>query len=140
MRKRAVQVVVGLVLVALAAVALMPRTNPVCITSQSSNLINGGMSQAEVRAILGPPGDYASGPTEPDGPSEYGRIGGCWPPGRTPPQAADVWVTDSGAIAVYFGEQGAQETCFRPSHRIDQSPVDNLLWRVKRRWRKWFPG
>jgi hypothetical protein len=65
MRRRTLLVALaGLpVVVAAGAVVLWPRT-PSRITLENCNRIREGMSRAEVEAILGPPGDYRTGPGE----------------------------------------------------------------------------
>src|SRR6516162_2477131 len=63
MRRRTLLVVlVGLaVVVAVGAVVLWPQP-PSRITRENYDRIREGMSRAEAQAILGPPGDYTTGP------------------------------------------------------------------------------
>ena len=61
MRRRKLIALAGLaVLVAAGAFVLWPR--PDRITRANYDRIRMGMSRAEVEAILGPPGDYTTGP------------------------------------------------------------------------------
>jgi hypothetical protein len=129
------------VLLVVGAVVLWPVSYR--ITQKNGDRIKEGMSSAEVEAILGPPGDYRSGPTDPDFPSPYpwqaSGVLGPWPA---------TWRGDRGVIYVYR-ETGADPEIlgrdkndpdrvsvayFFEVRRIEQGPIDNLLWRVKRKW------
>jgi hypothetical protein len=49
-------------------------------------------------------------------------------------------VTDGAAVIVSFGPSGeVAEATYMTWAREEQSPLDNLLWRAKRQWRRWFP-
>jgi hypothetical protein len=94
------------------------------------------MTRVEVESILGTPGDHTTGPTTIDSRVlMFGWFG-------SPPQAADAvdWQADDVCISVAFDASGRQvgSVC-GGNHRIEQSLFDNLLWRAKRQWRRWFP-
>ncbi len=55
------------------------------------------MSRAEVEAILGPPGDYRTGPAEPD--TGLGPVKVRVAAGHT----AAVWRGDSALVTIEFG-------------------------------------
>ncbi len=160
-------VVAGLAvaLLALGACVLWPRANRV--TPEDFNRIKEGMNLAEVEAILGPPGDYRSGPTVVTLPA-YGR----YPPGLVPllehkghwqvwASQTLVWETDEARVVVGVLPPGqVPPTIFRKAlpnlgyekpdpggvisaryddMQLQSGPLDNLLWRLKRQWRRWFP-
>lgn len=133
----------GLVaLLAAGAVLAWPRANR--ITRENSDRIaginlgrlnaNGGhMSRAEVEAILGPPGDYRSGPTRP----EYEQIFFYW--GGITGWVDYSWECDTGTIAARFYDDRLSGIEFKPMQKVPQSALDALLWRAKRQWHRWFP-
>jgi hypothetical protein len=134
MRRRTLLVVLaGLAVVVAAGVVVWPRANRV--TRENYDRIRVGMSRAEVYAVLGPPGDYSTReaiPSElPDPPTLTYR----W-------QAISLeeWFGDRAAIEVYFDGAGnvASARCWL-LEPIDHGPLDNLLWRAKRQWHRWFP-
>jgi hypothetical protein len=90
------------------------------------------MRRAEVRAILGPPGDYRTGPV-------YEDIRPALPFPSGLPQC-DEWFWDFGYGMVRFdSSEVVVYTNLISTERINQSSLDNLLWRAKRQWRRWFP-
>src|SRR5262249_14859791 len=99
-----------------------------------------GMSRAEVEAILGPPGDYRTGPVWYE---DLGIVDGLTVPLEN--EFGARWYGDKAASYVFFTQSGCVEDWKRVDQnwlrgrRVDQSPLDNLLWRAKRQWRKWFP-
>ncbi len=127
----------GLALIALAAFVLWPRQPRV--TRENCGRIRQGMTRAEVEALLGPPGDYRTGPVDYDA--------GLVPIKTTPltmPYASDDevarWTGDGAYMAVQFDSDGRVGTWYLiPTSRAAQSPVSDLLWRLKRQWRRWIP-
>jgi hypothetical protein len=131
---------VGLLLGA-GVFVLWPR--PDRITQENCDRIKEGMSFAEVEAILGPPGDYRTGPTDPDLPSPFpwvvSGVPGPWPA---------TWRGNRGVIYVHRESGGdraiAGQAPYDPDkvsfadffevQRIEQGRLDILLWRVKRYW------
>ena len=126
MRRRTLLVVLaGLtVVVAAGAVVLWPRT-PSRITLENCNRIREGMSRAEVEAILGPPGDYRTGPGETGHGSTENMF---WTPDRSldvargmdwsnfsqspdAPGLCAIWLSDSATVIIgtnEFGDCGFQ--------------------------------
>jgi hypothetical protein len=50
------------------------------------------------------------------------------------------WLTDTGWYTVTFDDDGKVETRgFGSGTRVTQGPLDNLIWRAKRQWHRWFP-
>jgi hypothetical protein len=161
MRKRLKLLTVAVVLLAAGTTfVLWPR--PDRITAANCARIREGMSRAEVEAILGgPPGDYRTVLTEPDGDEPFYTVV------RAPPDldalgrqhdalqrmteeerlewkrinqpSPDRWQGDTANIYVTFWPEGAVCPTFSPLRKIEQSRLDNLVWRVKRQWQKWFP-
>jgi hypothetical protein len=150
MRRRKLLAAVGLaVLVATGVFALWPRENR--ITREGFVLrIHYGMTLAEVEAILGPPGDYRTIRTV--RPSSYSSTN------LTPAirgqvaytrehifiSEADfgkylVWLCDEGDGFIWLRAGVVWSKGFVPGEKVAQSPLDDLLWRAERLWRKWFP-
>ncbi len=153
MRKRWRWVVAGsgVALIALAAFVLWPRQPR--ITRETCGRVGQGMTRAEVESLLGPPGDYRTGPVD------YDRglvpikitpiINGGLPPSALPNtyRAAsddDIarWTGDSAYIAVQFNpDDGRVETWYVvPTSKAAQSPLSDLLWRLRRQWHRWSPN
>jgi hypothetical protein len=138
MRRRKLRwllLLVGLaVVVAVGAFALWPRKDR--ITRENFDRIQNGMSLAEVEAILGPPGDHRTRPTTYE------------PHFLEPPRLADrvasqpavdikKWQGDAGDVEVVFSN-GKRSAAFYATDPVNQGPLDNLLWRAKRLWRRLF--
>jgi hypothetical protein len=140
------------VVVAAEVVVLWPRSSS-RITRENFEQIKEGMNRAEVEAILGPPGDYRTGHGETDlttvhmawspdgGPlkpnTDWSRI-----PGQSPedPRLWAEWMNDSIVIVIAIGQSGSVvQTVGFPRRRTTQGPLENLLWRAKRQWYRWFP-
>jgi hypothetical protein len=136
-RRRTLLVVLAAlaVVVAVAVVVLWPQQDR--IKRENYERIQRGMSLAEVEAILGPPGDCRTRPTI------------YVPHIFAPPRLADrlasepdvdikKWEGDSGDIEVVFRD-GETKAAFYATDPLNQGPIANLLWRLKRQWHRWFP-
>jgi hypothetical protein len=154
MRRRTLLVVLAVLAVVVAAgVVLWPRP-PSRITRENFDRIREGMTRAEVEAILGPPGDYRThfGQTAdgnggehgwlPD-PDEYKPAIATWrdagenPFGKFNGEA--TWVGDTVLVLVVIDDTGrVLETDTLERRRLGGT-IDNLLWRAKRQWLRWFP-
>jgi hypothetical protein len=56
------------------------------------------------------------------------------------PLAYDRWQGDTGNVYVTFAPEGVvQIKSFSAAIRLEQRPLDNLLWRFRGHWRRWFP-
>jgi hypothetical protein len=122
------------VLVAVGAFVLWPRTDPTLrITRENFDGIKEGMSREEVEAILGPEGDYTTGPVDFPSLQQWGFL----------EELRDAtflaWVTDTAWVSIALNEPGGVvRTRFVPIQRFEQGPLDNLRWRAKRQWRQWW--
>jgi hypothetical protein len=155
-RRRLLVALAGLsVVVAAVAVVLWP-SRPNRITKENCDRIKEGMSRAEAESILGPPGDYSSGPLLR---SDFVSLGDTAYSGvvsLTPSDLANLapsketsgsellepveWKSDNGIACVYFRPTGqVREKHFSKASRISQTPVDALVWRLNRQWHRWFP-
>jgi hypothetical protein len=151
MRRRTLLVTLAgmAVVVAAGAVVLWPREDRV--TRANYDRIQIGMNRANVEAILGPPGDYRTG---------LGEIGVAvdmqnmlWVPddldstlpnwSRVPLQSAEslsaIWMSDSFEIGITIDESACVTEKSEYPRRTSQRGMDNLLWRTKRQWHRWFP-
>jgi hypothetical protein len=93
------------------------------------------MTQAEVDAILGPPGDYRTVLTQDMSRPGLKRVG--------QPSAyyewVEVWVVNEGHVHVFYGHGVVSGYAFFPAVAVEQTPLANLHWRAKRQWHRWFP-
>jgi hypothetical protein len=141
LRRAAVGVAIGLPL-AVVISAVLPGLRPHRVTQENFDRIRKGMTPAEVQAILGPPDDYTTGPVKQPPPPQTGFAEGEWSykDGAERP-TSDTWRSDAASIwVVYDGSGALVYRSYIPMERIPQSAVDNLLWRARRQWPKWFPG
>jgi hypothetical protein len=96
------------------------------------------VSREQVEATIGPPGDYRTGPTQ----FRTSRI--YWAPNYTwqveKPLYVLVWQNDDDTLRIGFNYSG-QAVMHREefTERIEQTSFDNLLWRARRQWHRWFP-
>jgi hypothetical protein len=132
-RRKLLGALAGLaVVVAVGAIVLWPR--PERATRQNYDRIRLGLTRAEVESRLGSQGDHTTGPTR--------RTGGGYGVEGSGLVCASVaqWLSDDGSIVVEFDLKGrvCGWSC-EPTQRVEQGPLDNLLWRAKRQWRRWFP-
>jgi hypothetical protein len=48
-------------------------------------------------------------------------------------------VTDICVVEIRFDDDERVMNCWSGSvSKVEQGPLENLLWRAKRQWRKWF--
>jgi hypothetical protein len=145
MRRRTLLVALaGLaVLVAVGVVVLWP--GPDRITRANFQRIKQGMRRAEVEAILGPPGDYRTGPMDMfqiEFGSDFEGDAGLWVRWASRGYVAEpgMWLSDEAQIYLVFDREDAVRHMVRLSGKlVDSDPLDNLLWRAKRQWRRWIP-
>ena len=149
--RRALALAALAVLVTAGAVALWP-SRPNQITKENRDRIKEGMSRAEVEAILGPPGDYRTGLGEresignpfwdPDL-TDYEPVMATWRPVRGsqgPSLTAGTWKCDSIEILVMTDDESGRVVYADAfARRSAGSPLQNVLWRAKRQWHRWFP-
>jgi hypothetical protein len=93
-------------------------------------------SRAELLSILGPPGDFTSGPVATTGrfeelasvPSECVISG-----------SSDYWKTDTASVYVLAMKDGRAILVYDRENRLPPGALDKLWWRAKRQWHLWFP-
>jgi hypothetical protein len=135
MRKAKLVAVALLASLLVASGASAYLRQPSRITLESYHRIDLGMTVSQVEAILGPPGDYTSGPTSDSGWHETAIY-----LSRHGPEPQLTWMTDSANIAVSFDSIGrADDKAFWRSQREEQTPLQNLCWLALREWRRRFP-
>ena len=150
MRRRKLLVALAGLAVVVAAGMVMVWPRPERITRENFDRIREGMSRAEVEAILGPPRDYRTRIGETD----YGRtentwiadrgpdfaLGTNWVPGQSKgkPYLKADWMDDSFRITIVIGQSGSVVDKEGWPRRKTQGQLDDLLWRGKRQWQRWF--
>ena len=134
MRRR--KLIVVLVVVVFGAFVLLP--GPGRITPVNYARIQPGMSRAEVEAILGPPGDYRTRDSEQDTDLDLSDMAIV---GSIDLHQAYIWASDQAVVLAAFDEteKFVGGGCVKPSGIVHKGPLDNLLWRAKRLWQRWFP-
>jgi hypothetical protein len=92
----------GLAVVVVARIVVLWLEPPSRITLKNYGLIQVGMSRSEVEAILGPPGDYTTSPTDPDPTWHSLPLAG-----KPPVDGARItaWRCDTGDINLAFDRQ-----------------------------------
>ena len=137
-RRKLLVVLAGLAVAVAAGVVVLWPSQPSRITQENCDRIKKGMSRAEVETILGPPGDYRTGPLQDVLVWHPILDGTTWHDQCT---NSSAWVGDTGWVRVQFnnGDGTVFASDFFESKRIAQHPLDNLLWRAKRQWQRWFP-
>jgi hypothetical protein len=168
MRKRKWLVVLTGLLAVLTAgsLVLWPRADR--ITQENLDRIREGMSRARVESILGgPPGDYRTVRTraEAEGASDRTlRADQLYALSSEIVYVEDsrvrrVWIGNEGFIAIYFESEVVAEPLvikptglvsrreplqmpskyYVPTTKMDQGPLESLLWRAKCLWQKCVP-
>ena len=119
-----------------AAIVVWPW--PERIAERNFTRIAEGMRRAEVEAILGPPGDYTTGPT--DSPARGGlyllkRHESYYPMY----DATQEWKGNTAIIRVGFDSANvATYKEYVTGPRVAQGLFDNLLSHAKGQWHRWF--
>jgi hypothetical protein len=123
-----------LALVAVRAVFVLP-TNP-RITKEHYDRIQGGMPRHEVEAILGPPGDYRTGPVGLDHAGSDARFF-LSHDGALVWHREVRWQGDEAQISVWLDPTGmVVNSAFVPAHLLPMGRVDWLKWQ----WERWRNG
>jgi hypothetical protein len=134
-RRKLLVALAGLAVVLLVAVCVLPPRDTQVIYENLCR-VRKGMTGAEVEAFVGTPGDFTTRPMGYDGlPVSFDVTNR---PARTDQEW--IWATDSGLAWVDFNGDGlVSEIGYLYGSRKEQGFFDNLLWRLKRQWRRWFP-
>jgi hypothetical protein len=107
------------------------------ITLDNYNRVQRGMTFQEVKAILGRPGDYTTGPTT-------NSTGGWKAMYVSDTAPAEIWMNDGLFVVVSFDASGrAVDSRFANTYRIESNSESGsvlgwVLPRLKREWRRWF--
>jgi hypothetical protein len=133
MRRRkllvALAVLAAVIAAGVVAVWLQPSP-PSRVTRENFDLINAGMSQEEVYAILGPPGDYTTKQRIPLAPAPELRSG------------LTEWRADNAIYWVRFNRNGGGDVVtdsgFWPNVEPDRPEPISFLERVRRDLRRLF--
>jgi hypothetical protein len=142
MRRKARWVVVGLAVILLVAAdfVLWPQSSPSRITRANCERLCRRMSRADIEAILGPPGDYTSHPIrEVDlqlvcGPAE------CLAAWKNSGSEALLWQDNDTIVTVRIHPpEGMMYYSCWETIGVRQTAYENIVWRINRQWRKWFP-
>jgi hypothetical protein len=132
---RWVLMLAALAVVTAVAFVLWPRNTPL-VTRENYERIVSDMTPSDVETILGPAGDYRTGPTE-----ECGKTAAAWLSAKRESRVhrcyGDWWESDSAAIFVQMDPEGDILKEYTPCTL--KGPLEVFLWRAKRQWRKWFP-
>jgi hypothetical protein len=107
------------------------------ITRGNYDRIECGMTRDRVEAILGPPGDFATGPTTN---AQIGRpsIGVILARGQG--TSISEWTGDSAIIVVAWQSDRVSWCRCDDNQRSTLGPLDTLGWRLDRQMERWFPG
>jgi hypothetical protein len=128
-KKRAVFLVVASLIVLSSSLAWLLVERPSRLTKENIQLIREGISLAEVKAILGEPGDYTTQPLEGVETWQLTSFGLM----RT-----EVWAGDRGSLAIKFDENdNVFSMSFWPAGPIKMGSIDLLKWRINRMWERW---
>jgi hypothetical protein len=111
---------------------------PSSISRQQFASIQVGMSQTEVEAVLGPPGDYRSSESADDrstpqpgdrlGARNFDRYG-----------SLEMWLTDTAYVFVEFDASGKVCSGHFSSYKRSRNDLPyNVTWRVMHRWFQWL--
>jgi hypothetical protein len=140
-RRKLLVALAGLAVVGAAGIVVLWPRSVSRITQENCDRVQVGMSRADVEAILGPPGDYTTGPV-----AFGGRVYSSWKLDGTRQFQNEIngprydYLTDSAWLAVTFDDAGQVNARGIESWtKVNQGPFDNLLWRAKRQWHRWFP-
>jgi hypothetical protein len=118
--------------IAVGLIALWPSSSRV--TPADFHRIKYEMSKLEVMSILGPPGDYRTGPTQADGYK-------TWILTDRSTGGDEWWKGDSATARVSFASGDTVDSAYCESTQLQsQNPLSNLLWRVKRQLHRWSPN
>jgi hypothetical protein len=132
-------VLAGLAVLLLAAGAFVARPRSDRITKENFDRIRVGMNRAETEAVFGgPPGDYTNGSTWTA--SSGFALAEVGDDGESRIIPLSEWQSDTLIAWIVFDESGkVMHKESAGNSRMGRGPLESLLWRAKRQWRKWFP-
>ena len=144
------------VILAFAVWELMPQRQAKATKENFSLIKNTSMSRNELVALLGPPGDYRSGPTRtfmpkrfcisimdpnmtftPEDIEEETAVRDFW--GSYQDAEVNAWQSDEGEILVKLADDHVVRAYFLQNERLNETYLENLQWRAERPFRRWIP-
>jgi hypothetical protein len=134
-----------LVAVAGGAIAFCAAAASVAYALRSSHRIvdgfaeiSGEMTRSAVEELLGPPGDYQTGPVKISG--DRVEIHDLQKNASAPNLTHDSWQTDLGTLIVtYDVNDCATSKQFWRGERVKQTPLQYATWWVECLRERWFP-
>jgi hypothetical protein len=129
-------VLAGLAVMTVASVVVLWPRPPslIRVTAENLNHVRPGMTRAEVEAILGPPGDYRTHPTD------------SFPPRGPNPVGSGVsvtclqWQSDTIDVQLCVAPNGGMLWIKGMSAQpTNLGPLASLRWHAERQWHRWFP-
>jgi hypothetical protein len=135
-RRRLSLALAGLIVLSIVTIALWPW--PDRATRENYDRIEVGMTRAEVVALLGPSGDYTTRRLSLD-PRVFAELNPEeWK--ITENHKREEWFGDGGLLGVqYDSDSRVRAAIYMGVWWEKRTRLENLLWRAKRQWRKWFP-
>jgi hypothetical protein len=143
LRRRTTRIAAAVVLAgAVAAGAVLFASGPSRITLANFDLIHDGMTLRELEALLGPAGDYATGPTIPQFEFEESVLSFVREVSKNfGPENRDLatlqkleWEGDDGFIEVWLDSGIVSRCTFTPTCRAETSTLEFLRWQLERLW------
>jgi hypothetical protein len=135
-------VILGAVVLSGLTYMLLSSPCPPAIPQDILDRINAGMNRSDIEDIIGsPPGDYRSGPVVEIPRATYGidwedEVRGMVDVSSLPTYE---WETDRAKLELTFLKSGRVATgSLTEVRRKHIGPLDMLVWRIERLWRRWF--
>jgi hypothetical protein len=126
--KRKLVIVLAGLAAAVAAGVVVCSPGPERVSEENFERIRTGMSQPEVCAILGPPGDYTNQPLK--------RVfwNGHVNLVEEQQDYCEIWYGDRHAIACFWHNGTLRSTKIADCETYQLSPIEQIRWRL---WRLW---
>jgi hypothetical protein len=125
------------VVVIVSAVVLVPRRSPISVENYAR--IQMGMTLPQAEAILGPPGDFRTGPTRFDLDGMFDFV--------VDPSSPDEemlsqkrWTNDRAQVCLYLGTTSGRVVVktFDPLLPAKPTLFEDLIGRAEQKWYEWF--
>jgi hypothetical protein len=141
MRRRRRVGLLAVLAVGVAALWFVYLPRPCAVTPQNFQLIHVGMTEEDVFAILGQPGDYRNADTEYAPPPPH--VPDDWFGRGTAGNADGRWQRDSAEIDIRFVDEadGRRTVCGGiccNTRSKSHDPFVDAWWRARQRWRRWL--